>query len=31
MTAFVLDVSVTAAWLLPDAASEHTRDRKSVV
>ena len=25
MTAFVLDASVTAAWLLPDAASEHTR------
>lgn len=25
MTAFVLDVSVTASWLLPDAASEHTR------
>ena len=24
-TAFVLDASVTAAWLLPDAASEHTR------
>ena len=25
MTAFVLDASVTAAWLLPDKASEHTR------
>ncbi|MBW8465624.1 type II toxin-antitoxin system VapC family toxin, partial [Acidovorax sp.] len=25
MTAFVLDASVTAAWLLPDAASEQTR------
>ncbi|MDB5958337.1 type II toxin-antitoxin system VapC family toxin [Ramlibacter sp.] len=25
MTAFVLDASVTAAWLLPDQASEHTR------
>ena len=25
MTAFVLDASVTAAWLLPDAASAHTR------
>jgi predicted nucleic acid-binding protein len=25
MTAFVLDASVTAAWLLPDAASEFTR------
>ena len=25
MTAFVLDASVTAAWLLPDAASDHTR------
>ena len=25
MTAFVLDASVTAAWLLPDEASEHTR------
>ena len=25
MTAFVLDVSVTAAWLLPDAANAHTR------
>ena len=25
MTAFVLDASVTAAWLLPDTASEHTR------
>ena len=25
MTAFVLDASVTAAWLLPDAAREHTR------
>lgn len=25
MTAFVLDASVTAAWLLPDDASEHTR------
>ena len=25
MTAFVLDASVTAAWLLPDSASEHTR------
>ena len=24
-TAFVLDASVTAAWLLPDDASEHTR------
>jgi predicted nucleic acid-binding protein len=25
MTAFVLDASVTAAWLLPDEASDHTR------
>lgn len=25
MTAFVLDASVTAAWLLPDESSEHTR------
>lgn len=25
MTAFVLDASVTAAWLLPDTANEHTR------
>jgi predicted nucleic acid-binding protein len=25
MTSFVLDASVTAAWLLPDAASEHTQ------
>ena len=25
MTAFVLDASVTAAWLLPDAASTHTQ------
>ena len=25
MTAFVIDVSVTSAWLLPDEASEHTR------
>ncbi|HSI55855.1 MAG: type II toxin-antitoxin system VapC family toxin [Ramlibacter sp.] len=25
MTAFVLDSSVTAAWLLPDQASDHTR------
>ena len=25
MTAFVLDASVTAAWLLPDEANEHTR------
>ncbi|MBT2324232.1 type II toxin-antitoxin system VapC family toxin [Variovorax paradoxus] len=25
MSAFVLDASVTAAWLLPDEASEHTR------
>ena len=25
MTAFVLDASVTAAWLLPDEASAHTR------
>ena len=25
MTAFVMDASVTAAWLLPDMASEHTR------
>jgi len=25
MTAFVLDASVTAAWLLPDAANDHTR------
>jgi len=25
VTAFVLDASVTAAWLLPDQASEHTR------
>ena len=25
MTAFVMDASVTAAWLLPDQASEHTR------
>ena len=25
MTAFVLDASVTAAWLLPDAASAHTQ------
>jgi predicted nucleic acid-binding protein len=25
MTAFVLDASVTAAWLLPDEAGEHTR------
>ncbi|MBI2770739.1 MAG: type II toxin-antitoxin system VapC family toxin [Burkholderiales bacterium] len=25
MTAFVLDASVTAAWLLPDEATEHTR------
>ncbi len=25
MTAFVLDASITAAWLLPDNASEHTR------
>ena len=25
MTAFVIDASVTAAWLLPDAANEHTR------
>ncbi|MGQ0710873.1 MAG: type II toxin-antitoxin system VapC family toxin [Rhodoferax sp.] len=25
MTAFVLDASVTAAWLLPDDASAHTR------
>lgn len=25
MTAFVLDASVTAAWLLPDEASPHTR------
>jgi len=25
VTAFVLDASVTAAWLLPDEASEHTR------
>jgi predicted nucleic acid-binding protein len=25
MTAFVLDSSVTAAWLLPDEASDHTR------
>lgn len=25
MTAFVMDASVTAAWLLPDMSSEHTR------
>ena len=25
MTAFVMDASITAAWLLPDMASEHTR------
>ena len=25
MTAFVLDASVTSAWLLPDEATEHTR------
>jgi predicted nucleic acid-binding protein len=25
VTAFVLDASVTAAWLLPDMASDHTR------
>ena len=25
MTAFVMDASVTAAWLLPDHANEHTR------
>lgn len=25
MTAFVMDASVTAAWLLPDMANEHTR------
>ncbi|HVZ44947.1 MAG TPA: type II toxin-antitoxin system VapC family toxin [Ramlibacter sp.] len=25
MTAFILDASVTAAWLLPDEASDHTR------
>ena len=25
MTAFVMDASVTAAWLLPDMASKHTR------
>lgn len=25
MTAFVMDASVSAAWLLPDEASEHTR------
>jgi hypothetical protein len=25
MSAFVLDASVTAAWLLPDGANEHTR------
>ena len=25
MTAFVLDASVTATWLLPDEATEHTR------
>jgi predicted nucleic acid-binding protein len=25
MTAFILDASVTAAWLLPDQASDHTR------
>jgi len=25
MTAFVMDASVTAAWLLPDQSSEHTR------
>jgi predicted nucleic acid-binding protein len=25
MTAFVMDATVTAAWLLPDEASEHTR------
>jgi predicted nucleic acid-binding protein len=25
MTAFVLDASVTAAWLLPDEATDHTR------
>jgi len=25
VTAFVLDASVTAAWLLPDHASDHTR------
>ena len=25
MTAFVLDASVTAAWLLPDQANDHTR------
>ena len=25
MTAFVIDATVTAAWLLPDEASEHTR------
>jgi len=25
VTAFVIDASVTAAWLLPDMASEHTR------
>jgi predicted nucleic acid-binding protein len=25
VTAFVLDASVTAAWLLPDEASDHTR------
>ena len=25
MTAFVMDASVTAAWLLPDHATEHTR------
>ncbi|MEO5670707.1 MAG: type II toxin-antitoxin system VapC family toxin [Ramlibacter sp.] len=25
MSAFVLDTSVTAAWLLPDEASDHTR------
>ncbi len=25
MSAFVMDASVTAAWLLPDEANEHTR------
>jgi predicted nucleic acid-binding protein len=31
MTAFVLDASVTAAWLLPDDASEHTRRLYSLI
>ena len=31
MTAFVLDASVTAAWLLPDDSSAHTRRLYSLI